>query len=385
MERELKLVLDPADYLRLASSLPGYAGERWLANHYFDTSSRTLRRCGAMLRIRETAETRILGLKQGIEVRGGAFTAAEREEPLDEAAWRRVVRAGGDVAVLDHPIVRDGLALAGAAVVPYAGTLRVLRKLYRLAPDAALELDLALFEDGSQDCELEVETDRPESLRPFVEELLARKGVAWREQTRTKYERFLAHPTREALELCDSREGEVITVGDGVVVKRAPLRGSGVFATRRFAAGEPVLELKGARVTGELPREVGMRWVQVGPHTFLDPAGTIGRHLNHSCAPSAGVRGSRTLVALRPLEAGEEVVYDYAMTEWELEMVCCCGTPACRGLITGYRGLTEKLRRVYDPFVSDYLRELGAAAANAPSGEGAQARPERLDAASDAA
>ena len=51
------------------------------------------------------------------------------------------------------------------------------------------------------------------------------------------------------------------------------------------------------------------------------------------------------------------MVYDFAMTERELEFVCCCGTPACRGLITGYRGLPDSLRRSYGSFVSDYLRE----------------------------
>jgi len=130
MERELKLVLDAPDYLRLASSLHGYAGDRWLANHYFDTFDRALRSKGAMLRIRETEDARIVGLKQAVSIRGGEFEAAEREAPLEDRDWLRLVRAGGDVGILDHPVVREAFALAGADVLPYQGVLRVLRKRY---------------------------------------------------------------------------------------------------------------------------------------------------------------------------------------------------------------------------------------------------------------
>jgi uncharacterized protein YjbK len=357
MERELKLVLDAPDYLRLASSLPGYAGERWLANHYFDTSDRALRSKGAMLRIRETEDGRIVGLKQAVSIRDGEFEAAEREAPLEDRDWLRLVRAGGDVGILDHPVVREAFALAGADVLPYQGVLRVLRKRYAIASPDGLELDLVSFEDGSQDYELEVETERPESTRPFLKELLESKRIAWREQTLTKYERFLAHPTRQTVELCESREGEIVMVDEGVLVRRTPLLGTGVFATREFAAGEVLFELAGAILTGTFPRDRGMGWIQIGPRSFLDVAGTIGRHLNHSCLPNTGIRGSRTLVAIRPIAPGDEVTYDYAMTEHELDLVCCCGTHACRGLIGGYSRLPGALKRLYAPWVSEYLRE----------------------------
>ena len=349
MERELKLVLDAPGYLRLASSLPGYSGEHWLVNHYFDTSRRELLARGAMFRIRETQDRRGVALKRGIAVRDGAFEAAEWEEPLADRDWVRVVRAGGDLGILDRPIVDEGFALAGSIVLPYLGSVRVLRRAHRIASGAAIELDLVSFADGTQDWELEVEAERLDGIRPLVCDLLAGRGIARREQTRTKFERFLDHPVLEAPELCEAREGDVVLVDEGLVVKRAPLRGDAVFATRAFAPGDRVFELEGALLEwsgGEARPPGGRRWVQVGERSFLDVTGTVARFINHSCVPNVGIRGSRTAVAMRPIAPGDEVTYDFAMTELRLELVCCCGTRACRGLVGGYARLAEGRRRL---------------------------------------
>ncbi len=357
MERELKLVLDAAGYLRLASALPGYTGERRLVNHYFDSGDRALRSRGAMLRIRETAEGCVAGLKQAVSVQGGAFEAAEWELPLPEWDWQRVLRAGGDLGILQHPVVRESFELARASVLPYQGSLRVLRKTYRLSAATALELDLALFEDGSQDWELEVETERPDGLRPFLEDLLDRRGIAWREQTCTKYERFLDRKGGvPPPQLCVAREGEVQTVGEGVLVLRTPLSGAALFATRRFVPGDAILELEGV-AAGPGPRPPGCRWIQVGRRSFVDVTGTMAAHVRHSCQPAAGVRGTRTLVARRTIHPGEEVTYDWAMTETEVEAVCLCETAACRGLVGGWRRLPGRLRRAYRGWAAEYLLE----------------------------
>ena len=78
--------------------------------------------------------------------------------------------------------------------------------------------------------------------------------------------------------------------------------------------------------------------------------------LNHSCDANLGVRGSLRFVALRDIEAGEELTFDYAMTEsseWRME--CGCGSSRCRGAVTGKDWRLPELRKRYAGFFSDYL------------------------------
>ena len=87
----------------------------------------------------------------------------------------------------------------------------------------------------------------------------------------------------------------------------------------------------------------------VGPDDPHDPdeASDLGDFINHSCDPNCAIRVAyRTtgdvsgwvivLVALRAIEAGEEITYDYMATmhddPWEIP--CNCGSPKCRGAIS---------------------------------------------------
>ena len=65
--------------------------------------------------------------------------------------------------------------------------------------------------------------------------------------------------------------------------------------------------------------------------------------------------------ALRPIGPGEELTTDYATFESEIRHMpgaCLCGSPGCRGKVTGYRGLPEARRAAFGPYIADYLREI---------------------------
>ncbi|MFW6339143.1 MAG: SET domain-containing protein [Alkalispirochaetaceae bacterium] len=127
--------------------------------------------------------------------------------------------------------------------------------------------------------------------------------------------------------------------------------GKGVVATRRIEPGEVVLEFR-----GDLVANRGSHTLQIArdQHLEVEPPG---RFVNHSCDPNCGIRGTRLLVARHPIDRGDEITFDYAMTEVEMApLECGCGTPACRGTITGYAGLPEKRRREYEGYISEYLR-----------------------------
>ena len=137
---------------------------------------------------------------------------------------------------------------------------------------------------------------------------------------------------------------------DGLKVVRSGIHGYGVIALRKFSKGDIILYGDGVLyredddfddtyaliLPGYEPGPDG----EEGPPMFWDLA-CQGRWINHSCDPNTAVE-SRWLAdqktveawweALRDIEPGEELAYDYAFTASVAEP-CNCGTALCRGLI----------------------------------------------------
>ena len=69
------------------------------------------------------------------------------------------------------------------------------------------------------------------------------------------------------------------------------------------------------------------------------------------------------LTALRDIGAGEEICYDYAMTDSDVDglepysLACLCGTPACRGTVTDRDWRRADLQDKYDGHFTTYLAE----------------------------
>ena len=78
---------------------------------------------------------------------------------------------------------------------------------------------------------------------------------------------------------------------------------------------------------------------------------------NHSCEPNLGFIGQIGLVAMRDIEAGEELTFDYAMSDGAPydEFECDCGNPTCRHKVTGNDWAMPQLWKKYDGYFSSYL------------------------------
>ena len=136
------------------------------------------------------------------------------------------------------------------------------------------------------------------------------------------------------------------------VVRRSRIHGRGVYATRSIPQGTRVIEYLGDRITHE---EADARYEhkpQEDGHTFLfvvdddicldaGIGGNAARFNNHSCAPNCEtlIENSRVFIeAVRDIEPGEELGYDYQLT-WESTddpdelalFACRCGAAKCRG------------------------------------------------------
>lgn len=87
------------------------------------------------------------------------------------------------------------------------------------------------------------------------------------------------------------------------------------------------------------------------------------RPLNHSCDPSAWLRGL-DLVARQAIPRGAPITMDYAtfLGEDMEDFECFCGTASCRGTIRGTDHLLPFVGERYGDHVSDYVRRRRAAA-----------------------
>lgn len=150
--------------------------------------------------------------------------------------------------------------------------------------------------------------------------------------------------------------------------------GRGLFAGRHFAAGEEILRFSGVLISLADVLAKGdeqSNALQVGDTSYID-IGAPGVFGNHSCEPNAGIRNDRVLIALRPIQHGEEIRYDYSTTMWEgiWTMPCMCGSAQCRRVVRDFPELpaevqAEYLRlRVVQRFIVRRLR--GGAFPNTP-------------------
>jgi hypothetical protein len=137
-------------------------------------------------------------------------------------------------------------------------------------------------------------------------------------------------------------------------------RNDGVFATRAYAAGATVMLGEPGRPAPGNHSHAN----QISLTEFVFEDG-LGPKVNHSCDPNCGVRFNGAVdgfdfVALAPIAAGDEITFDYAMRNYAIEHFparCLCGTPACRGAVTGWKDLPEERKAAYGDLVAPYLRE----------------------------
>lgn len=80
---------------------------------------------------------------------------------------------------------------------------------------------------------------------------------------------------------------------------------------------------------------------------------------NHSCNPNTGIKGQILLVAIRDIQPGEEITFDYAMTDCDPDdyFKCNCGAKNCRKVITGNDWKKAELQKKYKGYFSWYIQE----------------------------
>jgi len=86
-------------------------------------------------------------------------------------------------------------------------------------------------------------------------------------------------------------------------------------------------------------------------------------YVNHCCDGNGWYESGELLVALKDIKSGEEIAYDYALTESDPEFLlnCRCGKAKCRGKITGLDYKKKELQDLYGnhflPYINDLIKK----------------------------
>jgi hypothetical protein len=140
----------------------------------------------------------------------------------------------------------------------------------------------------------------------------------------------------------------------------------GIIAISAIIKGERVLVWGGSGYTnkdGITARQMEHgRFMQWDDDVFSIESGESDEcfMINHACDPNVWMTDAFTLCARRNIEIGEEITADYALWEHRdnaiLPWKCCCGSPLCRGRVTGSDWkdpvLQERYRGHFSPLLN---------------------------------
>lgn len=122
-------------------------------------------------------------------------------------------------------------------------------------------------------------------------------------------------------------------------IRKSAIHSFGCYTTKRIRKGTLVVEYVGERLSYEEADDL----YDPFPNTYLfgldggkriiDGYG-VAAFVNHSCKPNCEtdqIAGKMWIIALRDIEPGEELTYDYNLYDGEDDAPCYCGAKRCRG------------------------------------------------------
>lgn len=148
------------------------------------------------------------------------------------------------------------------------------------------------------------------------------------------------------------------------------IAGRGLVAVEKISLGE-VVAVKGGHIVNteqlrSMPERLQNSDVQITDDLHLvatteEEYEAVMLFINHSCEPNVGYGGNVVLVAMRDIDAGEELTTDYALfVDYERPMERTCGRPTCRGRVDGRDWQRSDLQERYRGYFSWYLdRKMG--------------------------
>jgi len=145
-------------------------------------------------------------------------------------------------------------------------------------------------------------------------------------------------------------------------IGKSKIHGKGIILNRNIKKDKIIFRFTGKTVKNRfIPWHYGRTWLQVGYMEWIMPGpDSAASYLNHSCNPNVGIKGRKTIVAMRPLKKGEEITMDYALSDtlplWHMR--CNCKAKNCRKVVKPYQDLSFQRQRKYVKYTSQYIKDM---------------------------
>lgn len=140
----------------------------------------------------------------------------------------------------------------------------------------------------------------------------------------------------------------------GLIIRSSDIHAAGCYTTSKIRKGTHVVEYTGPLISPEQADEIydgrsttylfGLR----DRKRIIDGHGTA-MFINHSCDPNCEtdeINGHVWIIAIRDIEAGEELTYDYMLYDGAEDdsAPCFCRSKKCRGTMYSEEDLRRQKR-----------------------------------------
>ena len=142
------------------------------------------------------------------------------------------------------------------------------------------------------------------------------------------------------------------------IINNSNTQQKSLHTTTAFNAGETICKFSAAT---ELENPTYLT-VQTGINKHITLSPNFLQYINHSCEPNVFFNtSSMELMALKNISIGDELVFFYPSTEWDMtqSFQCFCGSSACLKEIKGAAYLSADTITKYQ-FTEFILKQLGA-------------------------
>lgn len=138
--------------------------------------------------------------------------------------------------------------------------------------------------------------------------------------------------------------GHKLTIGESKF-------GKGIFANSIIPVGTEIFTFTGEPLSFNDAVKLGNDQcyaLQIGQTDYIMLDIPFG-YVNHSCNPNCGLKDNTKLIAIKNIEVGQELFYDYSTTMLERHwtMNCDCKSDNCRQVVDDFDKLSKASKEYY--------------------------------------